>query len=350
MIIVFINFILYFCYQDIGSRQLCGKIMSTRTLITYFFIPVSIFGGWSSLAVANTVVTPLKTYAQAPIHSNTLTTELRSAFAMKDDSVELFATGTMASVWAHSESFNMDYYQNQAIVGAQWQVTEKFKAELKYQYSYAADNGLDSFIYGFHDLFGIGHNGRDEVAEVRFSISVPKYGIEIHDFENETLASALHSYLEYQVFENKYNAVSLGASLYFNKVNSGPFKHDSFEQGLQINYSFNYEKHALFSTAGMTFRDSDAAGNSMPYKNSTLAFAIGYGYAITPSHHIITSYHFYEGEIDDGGDFSEPTHEYVLGYRYLLGSAAFEFSAIENAVNMDNSTDIAFTFGVRYVL
>ena len=28
----------------------------------------------------------------------------------------------------------------------------------------AKDNGLDSFVMGFHDLFGIGQNGRDEVA------------------------------------------------------------------------------------------------------------------------------------------------------------------------------------------
>lgn len=324
--------------------------MPTRTSITSILVPTFIMGLCPSAVFADTAITPLKTYAQAPIHSNTLTTELRSAFAMKEDSVELFFTGTMASVWAHSESFNLDYYQNQAIAGAQWQLTPKVKAELKYQYSYAGNNRLDSFVYGFHDFFGIGQNGRGDVDDDSFSISVPKYGIEINDFENETLSSALHSYLEYQVFANQHNAVSLGASLYFNHVNSGSFKRDSFEQGLQANYSFSYEKHALFSTVGVTFRDSGSADNNIPYKNSTFAFSAGYGYAITPSHHIVTSYHIYEGSIDDGEDYSEPSNEFVLGYRYLLEKAAFEFSVIENAVNMDNSTDIAFTFGVRYVL
>jgi hypothetical protein len=323
--------------------------MPTRKSIIPIFVPTILIGLSSSLANADTAVTPMKIYAQAPIHSNTLSTELRSAFATQEGNVELFATGTIASVWAHSESFNMDYYQNQVITGAQWQVTSKLKAELKYQYSYAGNNGLDSFVHGFHDFFGIGQNGRDEVDNNQFNISVPKYGVEIDDFEGDTLSSALHSYLEYQVFSNQHNAVSLGASLYFNHVNSGSFKRDSFEQGLQANYSFSYEKHALFSTVGVTFRDNGAVDN-IPYNNSTFAFSAGYGYAITPSHHIVTSYHIYEGSIDDGEDYSEPSNEFVLGYRYLLEKAAFEFSVIENAVNMDNSTDIAFTFGVRYVL
>jgi hypothetical protein len=325
------------------------NIMLTIKPIINILAPTILISLSSSLVNADTSVTPMKIYAQAPLHSNTLSTELRSAFAMKEESVELFAAGTIASVWANSDSFNLDYYQNQVITGAQWQLTPKMKAELKYQYNYAGNNGLDSFVHGFHDFFGIGQNGRDEVENDRFNISVPKYGVEINDFEGETLSSALHSYFEYQVFANQYNAISLGASLYFNHVNSGSFKRDSFEQGLQANYSFSYEKHALFSTLGMTFRDN-GFNSSLPYKNSTTAFALGYGYAITPSNHIVTSYHVYEGALDDSGDYSEASHEYVLGYRYLLEKAAFELSVIENAVNMDNSTDIAFTFGVRYVL
>ncbi|WP_239060217.1 DUF3187 family protein [Aliivibrio fischeri] len=324
------------------------SIMPIRKPITFILIPISV-GLSSSWVLADTAVTPLKTYAQSPLQSNSLTTELRSAFAMKDDSVELFATGTISSVWAHSESFSMDYYQNQVVTGAQWQITPKLKAELKYQYNYAGNNRLDSFVYGFHDFFGIGQNGRDKVEDDQFSISVPKYGVDIQDFENEILSSALHSYLEYQLFANEHNAVSLGASLYFNKVNSGHFKREAFEQGLQANYSFSYEKHAIFSTLGVTFHDGGVI-SELPYKDNTVSFAIGYGYAITPSHHIVTSYHNYEGTVDDSDDFSESSHEYVLGYRYLLEKAAFEFSVIENAINMDNSTDIAFTFGVRYTL
>ena len=77
--------------------------------ITSLLLSTFVIGLYPSLATADTAVTPMKIYAQAPLHSNTLTTELRSAFALKEDSVELFATGTIASVWAHSESFNMDY-------------------------------------------------------------------------------------------------------------------------------------------------------------------------------------------------------------------------------------------------
>lgn len=78
--------------------------MPIRKPITFILIPITV-GLSSSWVLADTAVTPLKTYAQSPVQSNSLATELRSAFAMKDDSVELFATGTISSVWAHSESF-----------------------------------------------------------------------------------------------------------------------------------------------------------------------------------------------------------------------------------------------------
>ena len=316
-----------------------------------FRLLVLCFSGMFSVAVhANVAITPMKIYAQSPLQSNSLTTELRSAFSDEEGNTELFASGTIASVWAHSENFSMDYYQNQAIIGTQWQVTSKIKTEIKYQYSYAGNNGLDPFVYGFHDLFGIGQNGRDEVEDDQFTISVPKHGVEISDFKDEILSNALHGYVEYQAFVNENHAVSVGASLYFNKVGSGPFKRDSFEQGLQTNYSFNYEKHAFFSTLGITFQNRDGLLSEVPYKNHTLALAFGYGYALTPSHHFVSSYHIFEGAIDDADDYSEESHEFVLGYRYLMDATAFEFSVIENAVNMDNSTDIAFTFGLRYQL
>ncbi|WP_199480075.1 DUF3187 family protein, partial [Vibrio harveyi] len=43
------------------------------------------------------------------------------------------------------------------------------------------------------------------------------------------------------------------------------------------------------------------------------------------------------------------SNEFVIGYRYLMENSAIEVMAIENARNMDNSTDIAFTFGYRYL-
>lgn len=40
----------------------------------------------------------------------------------------------------------------------------------------------------------------------------------------------------------------------------------------------------------------------------------------------------------------------LAGYRYYLDRSAIEFTVIENFLNMDNSTDIAFTLGYRHML
>jgi hypothetical protein len=94
--------------------------------------------------------------------------------------------------------------------------------------------------------------------------------------------------------------------------------------------------------AGMTFQNSDRALVYLPSRHNTAAFAGGCRYALEENHHSILEYHWYQGSIEGPSEFADALNEFVIGYRYLM-----ENSAIENARNMDNSTDIAFTFGYR---
>ena len=83
------------------------------------------------------------------------------------------------------------------------------------------------------------------------------------------------------------------------------------------------------------------------FKEFTWEGAIGYGYRFLSNHEIIAEYHLYQGALNQTA-FSENVNEATLGYRYYWDNTILEISGTENLFNMDNSTDIAFTLGVRH--
>jgi hypothetical protein len=278
-----------------------------------------------------------------------LAIQLRSAFPV--ERAEVFAVGTVSSVWAQSEEFQLDYYQNQALAGVQWRMSDRLSAEVQYQYSWAENNHLDSITINFHDLFGIDQNGRMDAGKHEFNLESSHYGFAVNDFEDETMVNALHGYVQYQLFNAGPHGLAVGTSLYYNDVNDSKFKETSFEQGAQLNYSLLFGAHAFFSTFGVTHRsEDDFLNTSMPAKSFTSAWALGYARRFGRAHEALFQYHGFEGILEDNSEFSKASHEVVLGYRYHFARALIELSATENMVNMDNSADIAFSAGLRVFL
>ncbi|MGI2935528.1 DUF3187 family protein [Vibrio diabolicus] len=298
---------------------------------------------------SNDLYGPLRSYAQSPMQVVSHTNILRSGHSLPSDFVETYGSGTVASVWAHTDEYALDYYHNQIEIGSKWQINSSWQWELNYRWVFAADNHLDGLTKSFHNLFGIGQNGRDKVDRDRFYIAMPQYDVLEDDFEGQTLANNLSTYLQYQVFQNEHHGLSIGGSLYFNDVAHGTFQGSNFEQGFQINYSYLSDAHAFYSMVGMTFRSDDRALLDLPYRHNTIAVAAGYRYALEDNHHLMFEYHWYQGSTEGPAEFADASNELVLGYRYLMENSALEFLAVENARNMDNSTDIAFTIGYRYI-
>lgn len=298
---------------------------------------------------ANDFYGPLRAYAQSPIQSVSHTNYLRSGFSLPSDYIEGYASATIASVWAHTDEYALDYYHNQVEVGGKWQISSRWQWELNYRWVFEADNHLDGLTRKFHDLFSIDQNGRDEVGKGRSYISMPQYGVFEDDFSRETIANNISTYVQYQIFQSKQHGLSLGGSLYYDKVTHGTFKGNSFEQGFQVNYSYLNSDHAIYSMIGMTFRPDDRAMLNLPYRKNTAAISAGYRYSLAENHHMIIEYHWYQGSAAGPDEFADAAKEIKVGYRYLMQNSALELIAIENVGNMDNSTDIAFTIGYRYL-
>lgn len=309
-----------------------------KTLIALLiFISSSVFAGQ-----------PLYSSAQSPNHSNILSLQLRDAKPQPVGSLEVKTGFTQASVWAETNEYFLDYYQNNLDLALSYQVTNLIKSELAFKRIKARDNGLDELTMNFHDLFGIGQNGRDEVPQDQFYIGIPGQGVEISDFEGETLTRAIQSYNELSLYQNPIFAVSAGLTLYYNHVDSGPFARTTFEQGLQLNTSYSIHSHHVYTSFGGVHRNGDILGTEMV--DSAGFISLGYEYQFFSAHSVLVESHNYKGWASTNPDFSEPSNELLLGYRYRFLNTAIEAFMTENVRNMDSSTDIAFTIVLRTLL
>ncbi|WP_232312819.1 DUF3187 family protein [Enterovibrio coralii] len=116
---------------------------------------------------------PLIVQSQAPLQVTGLAPMLHDPMSLAADETEVFASLTIASVWANTPDYLFDYYHNQIMAGFMNAPTETTKIGVWYQYRYAANNRLDGLTEKFHSIFGIDQNGRTEVDEDRFYISFP---------------------------------------------------------------------------------------------------------------------------------------------------------------------------------
>ena len=302
-----------------------------------------------SASANDDIAKPLRTSASSPFQSTRLSTQLESAF-MSNQS-EFYLTNSASSIWAHSDGNSFDYYQSNMTVGMKVATGEKFTTGIEYQYTWANNNGLDSLVMNFHDLIGVGQNGRDEVEEDGFHIASDRYGVQLDDFEDENLVKALKMDLQYHWYQTETEALSFTGLVYFNQPDQDSFVSDTFEYGVQVNYSKVINDHSFHSTFGVIKRSDDSSLEDLDIVNMTTELGLGYVYSLTKNHHFIAEYYIFQGALDDGSAFSKPSQEITLGYRYnFVDLGAVEFSTTENIGNMDNSTDIMFTLGLRLFL
>lgn len=303
----------------------------------------------SAYALSEDGLGPTQSYTQSPFHTNNLSPQIRSGYSMPLGQYEIYTSGVVSSIWAVTDTYELDYYQNQIVFGGKWQLSSRWQIDLQYRWNYAGNNHLDGLTKDFHDLFGIDQNGRNNVENNRFVINMPEYGIEIENFRGETLSHALISYLQYQLVTEDHHGLSIGASLYYNDTSHGIFSSSDFEQAVQVNYGYRRGKHALDTTLALTIRNTPTLFEQMPYRDQTWSVGGSYRYELYENHTLIGQLTVLQGVTEDDDEFSKPSTEFTLAYRYRLKNTAVEITAVENMFNADNSTDIAFGVAFRYL-
>ncbi|MCC4800204.1 hypothetical protein BCT30_09210 [Enterovibrio norvegicus] len=295
---------------------------------------------------------PLIMQTQAPLQITGLTPLILDPFALTTNETDVFATGTMASIWANTPEYQFDYYHNQFMLGMLHALSDDINVGLWYQYRYTANNRLDGLTEKFHSVFGIDQNGRTNVDEDRFYIYVPEYqSTPSEDFIGDAVVNAVNLYAEHNVYSTDHHAFSVGTTLFFNRVGSGEFENTAFEQSLQLNYGFQQQKHKVAAMLSLVHRP-DNQQHGIDLRNWGVNGGISYQYQWLKHHELIAEYLVSTGKAHDNHltELTDIVHEFALGYRYLFGNSAIELGALENMFNHDNSSDIVFSASFRHRL
>ncbi|WKE67208.1 DUF3187 family protein [Gallaecimonas kandeliae] len=292
---------------------------------------------------------PLQLMTQAPLFSSSLMPGLRDAALSASGPVEADLDANTASIWDQDDQvpYSLDYYQSDLTARLSGQVAPGWRLEGAFSYHWVANSHLDNLTEHFHKAFGISENGREKVPKNDSRIWLPSQGADYRDFNGATLDRTLTLYGELNLFADARQAMSLGASLFWNQL-GGRFAKHQFEQALQLNYSLNIaSRHQLHLLLAASHRQEEGFADIRLRRYSWNA-ATGYRYQLSSHQALLAEYRLYQGLAPDLGQFKKPLHELALGYRYQWQSSALEFAVIENAVSYDNCADIAFALNGRW--
>ncbi|WP_155875735.1 DUF3187 family protein [Desulfuromonas sp. AOP6] len=294
--------------------------------------------------------------SQSPMQSLRMVTPFQPAGTIRPG-WQLLLTATLSNVWAQESSYAMDYEMAdvQAIIG--YGFSQRLELAAGYDNRAYYGGVLDGFIQGFHDLFGIDQNGRDEVPKgqsrvVRTDIASEESDADV--FNN----SGLSLMLKYDAFAGSrwLPAINMSGSVRYGLDNGKAFKNNhpvdyGFSLGFGKRFSERWYTHLIFS---YTIFDLTVAGDFNGFtpirmENQQAGGLLSFGYEYSPRWTFLGQYMVQEAAIKDISGLDEPSHEIHFGVKYSAPRrGTFEFAIIQNIVSMDNSPDFGIHLGWTY--
>ena len=294
--------------------------------------------------------------SQSPMQSLRMVTPFQPAGTIRPG-WHLSLTATLSNVWAQESTYAMDYEMADVQAGVGYGFNDRLELAAGYDNRAYYGGVLDGFIQGFHDLFGIDQNGRDEVPKGQSRViragPVPEES-DADIFNN----SGVSLTLKYDVFAgNRWlPAANMSGSVRYGLNNGRAFSYNhpgdyGFSLGFGKRFSERWYAHLILSYTvfDLTVARNYAGFTPIRMKNQQAGglFALGYEYSSRWT--FLAQYMVQEAAIKDIRGLDEPSHEIHVGFKYRVPRrGTFEFALIQNIVSMDNSPDFGIHLGWLY--
>ena len=269
--------------------------------------------------------------------------------------IGIFIGTSLSNVWIMDSLVELDYEMLDSHLGITYGFSRSFGIALFFDERNYFGGDLDGFIQGFHDAFGIGQNGRDEVEKglstVLFKDSsgqIPNTPTDPSAFENSAVTFMTH--YNFLTGEDRVPGVSLSGSVrYALDPPSGNDDGDLTDWNVAIGLAKRLSEK-LFSCyhLGYTrFGQTDISG--LTFEEDGLSFIAAVAWQVKPRFSLLAQYFLNEEVLKGFGDFSEPSHEIDLGVQWELPrGSSIELAIIENFITSDNSPDFGLHAGYSY--
>jgi hypothetical protein len=263
---------------------------------------------------------------------------------------------TWTNVWAEESEYVLDYEMSETLVTLTYGFNKRFGVSIEFENRNYFGGHMDGLIQGFHDLFGIDQEGRDDVSKGRKVIQRfdPKTGqmlseTSAEDLENNAMVFLMNYTLTHGTkiwpAANVFGAVRYALSCAELCRDNHPVD-AGFGLGLAKRWT---ERWYTYASLGYTLYESrevlePAPGVApMDFEDNAFTglFVIAWHY--TPSFSILAQYLYSGASIKNIDVLDEASHEVHFGFKWKTKYGMLEFAIIENVVTMSNSPD----FGVH---
>lgn len=302
---------------------------------------------------------PLSLYTQSPFQALRLGIRPSTPSTLGNAQLEARATATWVNVWAVDGSptdpgreYFLDFEMLQTSIALAWGATDHVELELELQDRSRFGGELDGLSQGFHDLFGIGQNGRDEVPRGQFTFELaPPDGapaVALDAGDRGSFSRTLQLSVQHNVScgTRRRPALSYSLSARLETLDSEDLSGGSdLDLGASIALARRLGKFYVYGTLGYTWFGSDRfRGIELKDRQATFLAAGEWRFRARMS--LVLQILLTEGSVPGFDPFSETSDELALGLKWeVRDRGVLELGVIENLFSFDNNPDVGFHFG-----
>ena len=311
-----------------------------------------------SICFSNVGYGPLRLESQSPFQSLRLGLRPRTPSTLADDQWQVRAALTWVNTWALDREFDspdnlffLDYEMLQGTVSAAYGITDTLEIEGEFQNRSRFGGHMDGFIQGFHDLFGIDQNDRDEVPKGLFRFDLtPSDGrpeVSLANAKRGSFVQALGVSIQHNVTcgTSRLPAFSYSGTI---RLSDSDDLGTELDLGLSVAVARRFGAIYVYGTLGYSwFGEDDFYGLELNDTQGTFLAAVEWRFL--PRQSLLLQLLITEGLIDDLDSFSDMSNELTIGWKWqVIPKGVLELGIIENLVSFDNSPDFGFHIGYSH--
>ena len=239
----------------------------------------------------------------------------------------------------------------QGTVSAAYGITDTLEIEGEFQNRSRFGGHMDGFIQGFHDLFDIDQNDRDEVPKDLFRFDLtPDDGrpaVSLVNADRGSFVRSLGVTLQHNVTcgTSRLPAFSYSGTV---RLSDSDDLGTELDFGLSVAIARRFGPIYVYGTLGYSwFGENDFHGLELENTQGTFLAALEWRYL--PRQSLLFQLLITEGLIENLDSFSETSNEATLGWKWqVIPKGVLELGLIENIVSFDNSPDFGFHLGYSH--
>lgn len=301
----------------------------------------------NAICFSNVGYGPFHLPSQSPFQSLRLGITPQTPSTLGKGQKEIQAFTTWVNIWSTEENSFLDYENLQTNLIFAYGITDTIQIEAGWDTQSRFGGAMDGFIQGFHDLFGIDQDGRDQVPKNDFNYNIDP-SVSLTDEDRGLYSSSVQATLQHNVTcgISKWPAFAYALTARYELKSDDLEGGNPWDFGLSVALSQRFSSFYLYGTVGYALFGRDSfRGIGLSDTQFTGLFAIEWRAFSTAS--IIVQYLFSEGVVEDLDAFSEPSHEVTLGAKWeIVRGTVLELGLIENILTSGNSPDFGVHLGV----